>query len=119
MKVGRKPTYAIKALIRSHSTTYTFVRPTITLSDARERQETTTQISVDAYLHTPFEMTEQMVTGERTEITLMGHTLPSADVQINDEVDYGGRTYVVAEVREMPTEANVQYKVLYLERHYG
>lgn len=114
MNIGRKPRFGIRALIRHHSKEYNIKRFTFSTDSEGYTQETPTSEVADLYIQTAFEYETVTETGERQHIDLLGYALPSTDIRLDDEVTVADKQFVVTEVTEMPSEHNVQYKMINL-----
>lgn len=71
---------------------------------------------VTLFLFRPTEVNVDTEHGDRLEGDLQGLALPSADVKVDDEVDHGGETYVVTEIRHIPSNEDRVLKLFSLDR---
>lgn len=108
----------LRQIVRQRASSYDVVRPNNESSSRfGETGTTDTTISgVQLWLTQPSESLVESEYGDRLDGDLLGYSLPSTDIQQNDEVTHGADTYEVADVMHIPDNDNKSVKIFSLDK---
>lgn len=107
----------MRQVVRTRSSLYDLTRTTSTVSDGGATRESTTTITdVQMWIMDPRETAVELAFGEPTEGDLTGFAVPSADVQVHDDVTVDGTDYEIDTVTHLPSNDNPEVKRLSLIR---
>lgn len=105
----------MRQAVRENMDVTTVSRPTEQIGRYGDVDDTYQTHSAEMWLFDPNETHEQTDYGVRLEGTLRGLAMPSADIEVRDEVDHGGETYEVLDIEHVNSNSDKTLKVFGLD----
>lgn len=107
---------ALQMVVRRHLNQFTVTRPTYGDGRFGESSESETTHLADLWVYNPEEQNIGTEYGDRLEGDLQALCFPSEDIEHEDRIDYGGFTYEVNDVVQLPDAGSPRLKLVSLVR---